>query len=287
MARLVEFGTISIDLYEQSDSMGTGEAPASFFNMPGGGSIDNYGSATTYPGALQRSKGAVVVGSTAEITEQQLNQLKAARGTRAKLWRLDSQNERQYVYARMISVEITRTTEEARQLINSVQSVSVIFICDTDTWLGEFQGIWQLNNGYKINDELQINSGELIELTTSPQVETITVDQDTLYSKKDIRGVKITVSAPAGSSFNSIVIANASGASLEFTGTVAAGTDLVIDAETNTVTNDGVDAYADLSVTYDVDMPFSWFPLVLGDNVITITHNGAEFIKFDYTEEHF
>lgn len=286
MARLVEFGEISIDLYDQSDIMGTAQAAASLFGLPGGGSLDNYGSLDTFGGGLNRSKGAIVAGSTEEITETTLNQLKAQKGKRAKLWRLDAEGERQFTWARLLNVDITRTTEQARHLITSIQSVSVVFSCDTDTWYGEFEGIWQLNAGYKINDELQINSGDTITLAGSPQIETITITQDSLESKTSIRGVKIRVTAPAGSSFSSIEIANDLGATLLFTGTVAAGKTLIIDAETNAVTNDSVDAYDDLTVTLNADFPYSWFPLDLGDNEITITHNGADAIVFEYTEVH-
>lgn len=286
MSRLVEFDELSIDFYDQSDVMGTGNAPSSSFAMPGGGSVDNYGNANTYPGAIDRSKSAIIAQSTKPLLEKTLNQLKALRGKRSKLWRVDANGERQFQFARLINVSATRTTDEARNIINAIQSVSCSWILDSDTWLGEFQGVWQLNAGYKINDELQINSGEVIELVTSPQVETITITQDDLYSKKLVRGVKITATAPAGSSYSSIVIANAQGATLTFTGTVTAGNDLVIDALNKTVTNNAIGAYDDLAKVLTADYPFSWFPLFLGDNEITITHDGADTIRFDYTEEH-
>ena len=286
MSRLVEFDEISIDFYDQSDVMGTGEAPNSYFGMPGGGSVDNYGTSNTYPSNMARSKSALIAQSTKPLLEKTVNQLKALRGVRSKLWRVDANGQRQYQYARLISVSVTRTTDEARNLINAIQSVTCSWQLDSDTWFGEFSGAWRLNDGYKLNDELQINSGEVITLSTSPQVETITITQDDLYSKKLVRGAYIVVTAPAGSSFSSIVIANAAGATLTFAATVAAGTSLIIDAQTNTVTNDGADAYDDLTVTYDTDYPFSWFPLALGDNEITITHDGADTIRFDYTEEH-
>jgi len=286
MSRLVEFDEISIDFYDQTDIMGTGDAPSSNFGMPGGGSVDNYGNANTYPAAMTRSKSALIAQSTKPLLEKTVNRLKTLRGKRARLWRVDADGERQYQYARLINVSVTRTTDEARNLINAIQSVSCSWILDSDTWLGEFSGVWRLNDGYKLNDELQLNSGEVIELITSPQVETITITQDDLYSKKFVRGVSIVITAPVGSSFSSIVIANAQGATLTFSGTVAAGTELIIDALTNTVTNDGADAYDDLTITYASDYPFSWFPLFLGDNEITITHNGAGTIRFDYTEEH-
>jgi hypothetical protein len=286
MSRLVEFDELSIDFYDQTDIMGTGDAPSSNFNMPGGGSIDNYGNAPTYSAAMTRSKSALIAQSTKALTEKTVNRLKALRGVRSKLWRVDANGERQYQFARLINVSVTRTTDEARNIINAIQSVSCSWVLDSDTWIGEFQGIWQLNAGYKINDELQINSGDVIELVTSPQVETITIMQDDLYSKKLVRGAYIIVTAPTGASFSSIVIANAAGATLTFSGTVAAGTKLIIDALTNTVTNDGADAYDDLAISYSANYPFSWFPLALGDNAITITHDGADTIRFDYTEEH-
>lgn len=286
MSRLVEFDEISIDFYDQTDVMGTGDAPASNFGMPGGGSIDNYGNTNTYPAAMTRSKSALIAQSTKPLLEKTVNQLKSLRGKRSKLWRVDADGERQYQYARLINVSVTRTTDEARNLINAIQSVSCTWVLDSDTWFGKFEGIWRLNDGNKINDELQLNSGEIVELITSPQVETITITQDNLYSKKLVRGVYIVVTAHTGSSFSSVVIANAAGTTLTFNGTVAAGTDLIIDANTNTVTNNGADAYDDLTVTYAADYPFSWFPLMLGNNEITITHNGADTICFDYTEEH-
>jgi len=94
----------------------------------------------------------------------------------------------------------------------------------------------------------------------------------------------------AGSApITSITIARTGGESLTFGASIAAGDVLLIDTGTMQVTNDGVDAYASLTISSTADLA-SWFALEAGSNPITVTYTGGgtgSTISFQYYEAWF
>lgn len=285
----LSFGSLSLVNFEQSSDIGTGKAVSSNTPLQGGGSIDDYGSEQTFTGAKLRSSKSVVLKSTSGDLELYQNQLKKLKGTRAKLSKIDANGDSIYRNARLLEVKITKTTKEARLNIKKVQSISLSFICDSDTWLGENNILWKLNDGHLINDNLVLNGGDLVDLSSSPETHTITITQDNLESKIITRNPVFTFTVPAGESFSSMLIENDQGGSLLFEGTVVAETQLVINAAASRVLNNGVDAYDDLTITYNPLSPFTWMALFLAANEFTFTHNGgggAITVNIEYIEEH-
>lgn len=283
------FGNISLINFEETADIGTGKAASSNTPLQGGGSIDDYGDEQTFAGAKQRGNSTVILKATGEDLDLYFNQLKVRRGTRAKLSKLDANNETKFQYARLLEVIATKTTDETRSLIKKVQSISLVFICDSDTWLGDINSLWQTNDGEFINDNLVINGGDNVDLSSSPETHTVTITQDNLESKITTRNAIFTIAVPAGESFTSMLIENDRGGSLLFTGTVAASTSIVINAASARVLNDGVDAYDDLTITYNPLSPNTWMAFFTGDNILTFTHNGgggAITATIEYIEEH-
>lgn len=284
--KYTHFGEVSLEYYNEVTAVGSGKAPASNTPLPGGGSIDNFGEKQTHSGATKRAKKFIAIKRTEAELQIELNKMKKLEGMRAKLSRVDLNGDNSFQYARLRQVKITQKTKDKLKVGNKIQGVQLDFVCESSKWLGDYEGAWKVNDGHRINDDLVINGGDYNLLTTTPQDIDITIDQNSLLSKINSRGPKFTITAPVGSSFSSIVIANSNGGSLTFTGTVAAGKILVIDCASLTVLNDGVDAYDDLAVVYNTEEPHTWFTLFVGLNTLTVTHDGAYDIKVEYFEEH-
>lgn len=284
----VSFDSISLINFEQSSDIGTGRAVSSNTPLQGGGSIDDYGDEQTFPGAKQRGNKAIALKATSGDLELYYNQLKVRRGTRGRLSRLDANGENLFIFARLIEVKALKTTKQSRLKLNKVQSINLAFICDSDQWFGDINETWKLNDGILLNDSQVINGGDLVDLSSSPETHTVTITQDDLESKIDVRGLKFTFTVPAGGSLSDMLIENDQGGSLHFTAAVAAETNLVIDCASSRVLNDGVDAYDDLAIVYNSLSPFTFMALLVGANEFTFTHNGTGAIiaKLEWTEEH-
>ncbi|MCK5607780.1 hypothetical protein KAR91_38210, partial [Candidatus Pacearchaeota archaeon] len=236
----VNFDSISLVNFEQSSDIGTGKAVSSNTPLQGGGSIDDYGAEATFAATKPRINKGIVLKATSGDLELYLNQLKVRRGTRGKLTKLDANEEPIYQYARLVEVKEIRTTKEARHTLNKIQSISLAFICDSDTWFGDEIASWKLNDGELINDNLVLNGGDPVDLSASPETHTVTITQDSIESKITTRNPIFTFIVPAGESFTSMLIENDQGGSLLFTGTVAAETQLVINCAALRVLNNAV-----------------------------------------------
>lgn len=284
----INFGVISLVNYEQSSDIGTGRAVSSNTPLQGGGSIDDFGSGQTFAGVKKRNNKSIVLKSTAENLDLYLNQLKKLRGTRNKLTKTDANGDTVFNYARLTEVKENKTTKESRLNVKKAQSINLTFVCDSDTWFGDINESWKINDGELLNDNLVLNGGDLVDISSSPETHTITITQDNLESKIDTRGPVFTFSVPAGETFSSMLIGNDQGGSLLFTGTVAAEKQLVIDCAASRVLNDGVDAYDDLTVTFNTLSPHTWMAFLVGANELTFTHDGgggAITVLIEYTEE--
>ena len=281
------FTFLNIDLigYNESENMGTGVAPTSYFRLPGGGSIDNFGTQKTYPGSMTRNKNLVFAQPTNESLNIEVNSLKKLRGTRAKLFRYDVEGKKQFVWARLEQVGIIRTTDEGRNILNKTQSAVLMFACESDEWQGAFQGAWLINDGNFINAGLEINSGLSFTLTSSPETIQVEIEENSIESNINTRSVKMTITPV--SSMSSFKIENdETGEILEFAGTVDAGDSLVIDSGNNTVLNDDVDAYNDLTITPG-DEPTTWFSVIVGINDLEITQNSGGNVDIDFALREF
>ena len=286
--KITQFSTVSLDFYEEVQDLGTGQASSSFSRMPGGGSVDDYGSQQTFAGEMSRGKNTLVIKRTQGNLTLELNRIKKLRGVRAKLRRIDDNGENQYQWGRLISADIKVSDDNSRLVLNKVQPIQLKFILDSDTWLGDFEGVFKLNDIYKLNDDNVLNGGvETAIFGVSPATIDIDIAQDTLESKINSRGPIFTITAPAGSSFSSVKIENkTNGGYVLYVGTVAAAESVIIDCGALRVLNDGDDDYDNLTVSYNTLSPFAWFTLFVGDNELEVTHNGADVIRVDYYEEH-
>ena len=268
--KLVSFGEFSLVGFEEVEQMGSGSAPSSYQRLPGGGAIDNFGTQQTFTGMVSRNKSLVYSKQSAATLQATINALKKLVGVRDRLYREDQDGNDSYVHSRLIAVGQSRTTEERRGLVQSTQEISLEFETESDVFIGDFVGTWKLNDGNKINDNLDLNSSLLFSITSDPETVQITITDSAELGKTATKSVEMVITAPGGGIASGIRIENQLGQILVYNAAVNAGEKLIINSGNNTITNNGVDAWADLVVTR-AEHVHTWFALAVATNDITIT----------------
>lgn len=281
MYRLIRFGMIDLEHYNQVDAVGSGAAPFAYQSLPEGGALDLFGNRQTHPGAVERTKSLRLRGDTEATLETLYFELLAARGKRDRLYRRTAIGDIHWQYARLAEVAAHRSYEQTKYRF--IQDLELRFATQEAFWRGNFGGAWNLDSGEYLDAGLAFDSAETYNLDGSPKAVTIVIGTDA--GRATIRALRIRVTA-GSAAITSISIARSGGESLTFGGTIASGDVLLIDTGTMQVTNDGVDAYDDLTLSPTTDLA-SWFALQPGSNPLTVTYIGGgtgSTIDFSYYE---
>lgn len=283
MYRLIRFGLTSLEHYNQVDVIGSGATPISYYPLPDGGALDQFGSQQKHVGTVERMSSRRLRGATAAETEQLYFQLLALRGTRNRLYRETLSGDIHWQYARLIEVTAQRSYELTKFGNGIIQDIELRFVTQESHWRGDLGGAWYLDSGEYLDTGLAFDSGQTYSLNSSPK--SITVTTSNVDGRAPTRALQITVEA-GSSAITSITIARTGGESITFSGTIASGNALVINTGTMQVTNDGSDAYDDLVLSPTADLA-AWFSLAAGNNNITVTFTGGgtgSTIDFTYYE---
>jgi len=281
MYRLIRFGLINLEHYNQVETIGSGATPTAYQAMPDGGALDLFGDQQKQPSTVERSKTMRLTAATEAALETLFFQLLALRGKREHLYRRTASGDIHWMYARLVEVTAERSHEQAR--FKRFQDISLRFITQEAYWRGDFGGVWYLDAGEYLDAGLAFDSGQTYPLTSSPTSLTISIGTDA--GRAPSKSVRITVNAGT-SAMSAITIARTGGESITFSGTIGANKSLVIDIGTMQVLNDGADAYDDLTLSPTADLA-AWFALETGDNDITVTFTGGgtgKEIAFAYYE---
>ena len=283
MYRLIRFGTINLEYYNQVDTIGSGAAPTVYQALPEGGALDIFGNQQKHPGTVERIKTMrLSVATETELTALYMRLL-ALRGKRDRLFRRTAAGDIHWIYARLMEVTADRNYELTKYRL--IQDVSLRFVTQEAFWRGDLGGQWHLDSGEYLDSGLSFDSGRSYPLTTSPTSFTVATGAVNDPGRAAVRAVRIAIDA-GDVDMSNITVARTGGESLTFAGTIAANKQLIIDAGTMQVTNDGADAYDDLTVAPTADLAV-WFALEPGDNDITVTFTGggpAAKIEFTYYE---
>lgn len=281
MYRLISFGFVDLEHYNQVDAVGSGSTPVSYRSMPEGGALDGFGSQQKHPGMVERTKSIRLRGSTETSLEQLYFGLLSLRGKRDRLYRRTVSGDIHWQYARLVEVTANRSYEHSRYRF--IQDLELRFVTQEAFWRGDYGGEWLLDSGEYFDTGLAFDSAQMYNLDSSPTE--ITISIGTEAGRAPTRAVRIKVTA-GSSAITAITITRAAGESLIFDGTIDAGKTLIIDTGTMQVTNDGADAYDDLSLSPTADLAV-WFALEPGDNDLTVTFTGGgtgSTIEFNYYE---
>lgn len=281
MYRLIRFGLINIEHYNQVDAIGSGVTPSAYQALPDGGALDLFGDQQKQPGTVERTKSLRLRGTSEANLEQLYFQLLALRGSRNRLYRRTATGDIHWQYARLVEITAQRTYEITKYKF--IQDIDLRFVTQEAFWHGDLGGAWYLDAGQYLDSGLRFDSGEAYPLTSSPTSVTISIGSDA--GRAASRAIRITVSAGAVA-MSAITIARTGGESITFSGTIGANKSLVIDTGTMQVLNDGIDAYDDLALSPTANLA-AWFALETGDNIITVTFTGGgtgKEISFTYYE---
>lgn len=281
MYRLIRFGTLDLEHYNQVDAIGSGVTPVNYLPLPEGGALDNFGDMQKHPGAVERVKSLRLRGETEAALETLYFQLLALRGKRDRLYRRTVSGDIHWQYARLVELTAQRNYDQTKYRF--IQDLDLRFVTQEATWRGDLGGVWFLDDGEYLDTGLAFDSGETYTLDGSPKAISIVIGADA--GRLATRALQIRVTA-GSAPITSITIARAGGESLTFGASIAAGDELLIDTGTMQVTNDGVDAYDDLTLSPTADFA-SWFTLKPGSNPLTVTYVGGgtgSTIEFTYYE---
>jgi len=281
MYRLIRFGFINLEHYNQVDVIGSGSTPTAYHALPEGGALDGFGGTQKHPSTVERVKSLRLHSATKSTLETLFFQLLSLRGTRNRLYRRTATGDIHWQNARLVEVIAQRSYEQTK--FNTIQDLELRFVTQEAFWRGDFGGAWFLDSGEFFDTGLALDSAESYNLVSSPTEIVLTTSASA--GRAPIRAMQIRVTA-GSDPITSVTLERTGGESLSFGGTIAAGEVMQIDTGTMEVTNDGVDAYDDLTLSPTADMA-AWFALVEGDNTLTVTYSGGgtgSTIDFTYYE---
>lgn len=263
--RLYRFGSSQlIPDYNASQDIGTGKARIESVDAPRGGAFDSLGKEQAFRGGYELSASGLMVGSSASNLKTQFDALRGYLGKREKLWRIDYTGALQWVWARLISVNVTRQVEHLQHL-----EMDLSFYIYSALWRGTLHGSWRLDDGYALDTAGLVLDTSLI-YTLSSTANTITLNNG---GNGVLRDFEFAIT-PAGSAITQIKIEVDGKTSMTWSGSVAIGTQLVFDFGAMGISNNGVNAYSGLTLTtsHKID---DWLRLEPGDNTVVVTRTGG------------
>jgi len=239
-------GATVLSNYEASHPIGTDRAASPLVRVPGGARYDAMGTdrAPGEPGNLEL-RGRLISTSVAQL-QIDLDAIKALLGKRSKLWSSDGGTQR-WRWARLLEV-----VGEIRPGIMTWHELRLVFDCLEVGWYGQPAIVPET-------------------LDTSPK--TVVCANG---GNRGITNPVITVSVPGGgTAITSITIAIAAASEFTYTGTIAAGTSLVIDCGARSVKNNGVSDYAHFALHATNHVINPWLQFNPGNNSVIVTIVGG------------
>ena len=255
-------------------SVGSGRAEPVYADTPWG-AVRLNGSGKQAMGPQTLSVKLQILETTPTAAQTAADAVKALTGTWDKLYRRMPDGSVQWTTAQMVEPAADRTVDNNRWIQPDVE-----FFVPIPIWYSHHHGAgWTFDSGILFDTGYYFDEGDKYTLNTSPK--TLTIANNGNYA---VRNCVITVHCDT-TPITALAI-TMTGVNLVFSGTLAAGKDLVIDCGTETVTNDGAAAYA----TFDTSTGHAqaeWLALQPGNNSITVTITGggtASTITFDFWE---
>lgn len=271
---IARFGNIVLPIYNPVDDIGPGTARTSFVALPGGGAFDALGSGRGNRGDYPLKHTGMILKADPASLEADYDALTAAWDTRNKLYRHSETGRVHWTWARLIGLPIERRPQDVyRYRGYFALDVTCEFRVFSPYWYGTYHG-----DGLDLTDPgveafdtglaLDYTGQDLYTLDTSPK--TLAIPN---AGNAPVINAILTLTA-AGSPITAVTITGG-GADLTWTGTLAAGTALVIDAGARSVKNAGADAYGGLvfNAGHAVD---EWLRIAPGGTSLTITRTGGD-----------
>lgn len=266
MNELIRFGAVTLPEYDFQTDVGTGPSTVAMTALVGGGAFDGQGgddAPLRLPYTVRYN--GTVTDPSAETVRSRIDELRALRGKRLKLWRRCIDDGRtQWALARLLEMKVTSDVRSSHWRVPVELTFSIL-----SRWNGsQHDGGWKLDTGKKLDDGLTLDGNELTVLTSSPQ--TITVDNDGNVAVRDA-----VVMITAGSTAITYLKVGISGVcEWEYAGSISAGQALVVDCGAKSVLNNGANAYSGFELTANHTVA-DWLVLEPGNNSVVVTRTGG------------
>ena len=265
MWHLTQFGTVTLPEYAAVHQMDV--APAISGNVATlGGGYDRWGTATAPQQFPQQIAAQFTTwADDVDAIRTSVDTLREKIGQRNLLFRqaLDSTEDMQWAYARVVSVPITRQIDQW-----SSQPLTIGFE-QWSNWHGDQHGAWLLDSGETFDSGLYFDGTDDSEtLSASPGTVTLT-------NAGNVPVYDAIVTVTAGSAaITALDIKCNANVHWTYSGTIAAGDALVIDAGAWSVENDGTDDFGKFAfgASHKVSAMLELTP---GSNSFVVTFTGG------------
>jgi hypothetical protein len=266
---LETFAGIDLPTASPKHTAGTAASNEQTVALLGGGTYDAAGTSRLEPQLpYELTYDCKATGATAAALRATLDGLRALRGVKGKLYRrgLDDSVPQfpQWATARLLGLSYNT---EARHSHGLFQPLTLTWNVQT-LWYGILHGApWTLDDGYYLDTGLYLDMHDRYALTSASTALTVS-NGGNIYTDE------VTLTLEAGASAVTGLTVAVGSCVLEFSGTVAAGTSLVIDSAKRSIKNAGVDAYANLQLGSG-HASVAWFRLEPGNNTVTVVRTGG------------
>lgn len=254
--RLLSFDGLALSQFKEDINIALTFKKA-LVELPGvAGAFDAHGDDQVRD-VLMLEYSGLVIGATSAAVDTALDAIraKANRGNRRLIVEMRDGSERS-TWAKLVKVESPTKPEDFR-----TQDHKLTFVAAWP-WLEAEGDIWYLDTGEVLDDGLNLDGN----VTTQSGAGTFSINN----TGGDVvtRGLLVV----KGSSTNPRIVNNTTGESIQYSGTVASGSNLVFDLGAMAVTLDGEDAYDDVTIG---DNQTQFFSLATGVNSITFSGGGT------------
>ncbi len=266
--RLTQFKTYTLPAYNKRDLLGQGNSAGALLDLPGGGAYDAYGTDQAPEDVLEVSSTFEIIETTASAVQTQYDLIRALRGNVGKLWA-----RMPYLTDRWVTARLARMRMERRREYIYYQPLELAWQIAQPGWNGQAHGAgWILDDGEVFDDGLYLDMGGAYVVTLTNGALATTNATIANNGNRTVTDVTITVTA-VGDQITSVRFA-CSPCDWSYSGTIAAGTSLVVDCGAKSVLNDGTDDYANFQLNPQpsgVQASANWCEFAPGNNAVTMT----------------
>ena len=264
--KIYRFGTSQlIPNIDTTQDIGAGKARVEAIDFPHGGAFDQLGKDQSYRGGYEIPVRGTIIGTSETDLITQYYALRSYLGKKDRLWRRDDTGGLHWVWARLQSIDSTREERNRFHL-----TVDMVFFVFSPLWNGTLRGSWRLDTGEVLDSGLNLDTG-LVTLLVNPVTQLVIANGGNAV----LRSFEMAITAK-GSPITSVRIEKAEKTDMTWSGTLAVGSQLVLDFGGLSIRNSGVDAYSGLALSSGNHHVDDWMMLEPGNNTVTITRAGGD-----------
>lgn len=267
----LRFASVPLVLYDATHPEDSGSMDLGLVPLANGGAYNPHGAGVGHHAGLRLSLAGTLHGASMADLEAQYLQLAALRFTEGVLWRQGLGTGRLH-HALAVLTHVAGDFAVAEDGAEAFD-LTLDFAVESAAWDGAEHGAgWKFDAGFtfdagKVFDE---DAGDLFTLAP-PSPDTAALTNGGTVPQT---AVKLTVTVPAATAALTSIRIQGGGTDITWTGTVAAGTALVIDSGGWSVQNGGADAYGTLAINAGHTLS-TLFQLTPGTTTYTITYGGG------------